>query len=97
MSIQKLPTELLNYVLNAVDKIQYLTQCRLVRKRWSKLAEKLMFGKRITLKSEKTISQLLYHSEKIPNNGKLIKYLDTVYSKSEHTLFSITNLMLDAF
>ncbi|KAL9542190.1 hypothetical protein MBANPS3_008741 [Mucor bainieri] len=74
-TIHQFPTELLVKILDYNDSIADLAQCRLVCQHWNPLAESLMFGKHITLKSAEACLSLYGHLSRKPQYGQLIKRL----------------------
>ncbi|KAL9540592.1 hypothetical protein MBANPS3_009602 [Mucor bainieri] len=70
--ISSLPEELLLSVLDHIDCVAQLAQCRLTCTRWNGAAATVMFGKKITIRSEDQATKLQRHLLQDPN--KLLDY-----------------------
>ncbi|KAL9554475.1 hypothetical protein MBANPS3_002805 [Mucor bainieri] len=74
-TMERLPEEALRMMLNAIDNVNELAQLRLVCKRWNPLAERIMFSKQITLKSNPQALALYGHLSKNSSYGKLVRHI----------------------
>ncbi|KAL9536963.1 hypothetical protein MBANPS3_012212 [Mucor bainieri] len=73
--IKALPQELLFAVLNCIDSVAHLAQCRLVSKAWHEPATRAMLGKKITIKSDKDAFKLYRHLFRDSSKLPLLKHL----------------------
>ncbi|KAL9536962.1 hypothetical protein MBANPS3_012211 [Mucor bainieri] len=74
-SINTLPQELLFALLNCIDSVAHLAQCRLVSKAWNEPATRAMLGKKITIKSDKDAFKLYRHLFRDSSKLSLVKHL----------------------
>ncbi|CAO3615411.1 unnamed protein product [Mucor fragilis] len=68
-----LPDELIAKIIDYSESTAGVAMCRLVCKRWNYLAEPLMFGKHIIIRSEAAALSLYGHLCRNPRYGKLVK------------------------
>ncbi|KAK4520391.1 uncharacterized protein ATC70_008525 [Mucor velutinosus] len=92
--IRNLPDELIAKIIDYNVSTADVAVCRLVCKRWSHLAEPLMFGKQITIRSEADALSLYGHLCRNPRYGKLVKRIhfqesDIMYALLEGLLHFI--------
>ncbi|KAL9551008.1 hypothetical protein MBANPS3_004463 [Mucor bainieri] len=70
---RNLPDELIARIIDCNESTADVATCRLVCKHWNHLAEPLMFGKQINIKSEADALSLYGHLFRKPYYGKLVK------------------------
>ncbi|GAN08241.1 hypothetical protein MAM1_0195d07748 [Mucor ambiguus] len=70
-----LPEELLLSIFNHIDSVAQLAQCRLTCARWNSTAAAVMFGKKITIKTEDQAIKLQRHLLQDPSKVSLIRHL----------------------
>lgn len=85
-TLSQLPDELLVQILDYNDSTAGLAQYRLVCQHWSHLAEPLMFGKQITLKSPEGSLSLYGHLSRKPYYGRLVKHLTCEVPSTESVI-----------
>lgn len=73
--INILSEELILTIIKSLDSIADVAVCRLVCKSWNRIAEPVMFGKEIIIRSEEGALSLYAHLYSKPTFGKLIKHL----------------------
>ncbi|KAG2194197.1 hypothetical protein INT46_011768 [Mucor plumbeus] len=79
-----IPTEVLKRILQCIDSIQQLGECRLVHTSWDYPAESAMFSKNIDIKNDNMLYKFCRHLRRKPGRGKLITHLnmDSVCSRT---------------
>lgn len=70
-----IPAEILNRILQCINSVKQLGECRLVHKSWDYPAESAMFSKDIEIKNDNMLCKLCRHLRRKPARGKLIKHL----------------------
>ncbi|GAN01531.1 hypothetical protein MAM1_0008d00964 [Mucor ambiguus] len=89
-----LPDELISKIIDCNESIADVAMCRLVCKHWNCLAEPLMFGKQIVIRSEADALSLYGHLCRNPGYGKLVRRIcfkesDIACALQEHLLHYI--------
>ncbi|KAK4519458.1 uncharacterized protein ATC70_009694 [Mucor velutinosus] len=107
MAFTDLAPEIIQAILDCLEAVQDLAECRLVCKAWKPISEQLMLRKKIFLMSEENVLQLVYHLKKAPPFGKLVKYVvfdfqenataNDVYLKLLSFIFTPNLLVLDGY
>lgn len=94
-TINCMPPEVLNSILNNIDSIVQLGKCRLVCKRWDPAAEVIMLGKEIILFKNMGIYKLNGHLLAKPHRARHIKHIEITHNI--HTYLTVASLLQVAF
>lgn len=94
-TINRMPPEVLNAILNNIDSIVQLGKCRLVCKRWDPAAEVIMLGKEIILSKNMGICKLNGHLLAKPHGARHIKHIEITHNI--HTYLTVASLLQVAF